>query len=99
MFMKKFNDKKKDTPMNFADAQLYPFTIITAKEGNIMCSAKTFDGVDPNPGQEKQCYCAKEKTVKPEVEKSMLEFWIEKKQQVKLEDLHVKAVVEAQVNQ
>jgi hypothetical protein len=33
------------------------FTLTQSKHGNLECGSKSFDGVDPVPGEVKGCYC------------------------------------------
>lgn len=108
MFMKKFGEKSSDDNqdsemtnqiMNFFDSQLYPFTLKVSKgKGEIKCNSQSFDNVDPNPGHAKQCYCAKQNTVKPEILKGMQKFWSAKNKEEKLEQTHVKVLTENEVN-
>lgn len=84
--------------LNFFDAQLYPFTMKTSKgKGEIKCNSKSFDGVDPLPGQSKQCFCARKNSVNAETMASIQKFWEARNEIGKLESEHFKVQTEKEV--
>ena len=43
---------------------------------NVSCSPETFEGVDPLPGEEKQCFCDEEKlNINDDGEQQVKEYW------------------------
>jgi len=43
---------------NFEDVNEQPFAVVKAnKTDYVFCDPSSFEGVDPNPGQDKECYC------------------------------------------
>jgi hypothetical protein len=48
--------------LSYFDARSTSWTVNSVNNtGNISCSAKSFEGTDPLPGEEKQCFCDEHK--------------------------------------
>lgn len=54
----KFKNETSTKIANVEDAALRPWTVTFAnKTDYVQCSPSSFNGVDPLPGEEKECYC------------------------------------------
>jgi hypothetical protein len=95
--MRKHDSEKK--MMDYNDAQLYPFYVKYSKGGGeIKCNAKSFDGVDPHLGHQKQCFCA-EATPKKDYVKNIVHYWGLKSKHKKLESSFEEAQIVTQINE
>lgn len=98
MFMRKHARSQDTQSLSFSNAQLYPFTAkVTKGGGEIKCNTKSFDGTDPSPGHSKQCFCALEKTLKPELVAAVQNFWSLKAKASQMEASHEALELAAQV--
>jgi hypothetical protein len=64
--------------MDVVEALLFPITVNTMnKSESIKCSASSFGGVDPNPFEEKQCFCAKENFYPSDTVEKIKDYWVQ----------------------
>ena len=53
-----------------------PMTVVAANMTDyVACDPSSFEGVDPLPGVEKECYCDDRKNASAELVKQTIEYW------------------------
>lgn len=58
------------------EVRAQPLTIVPANQTDyVACDPSSFEGVDPLPGVDKECYCDDKKGAPPEVVKQVIEYW------------------------
>lgn len=72
----KFAEDNTTKIANFAEMSAQAMTVVGANQTDyVACDPSSFEGVDPLPGFEKECYCDDRKNVSAELVKNTIEYW------------------------
>lgn len=76
---------------------MQPFTVVEANQTDyVACEPSSFEGVDPLPGQVKQCYCDDRKNASEDMIKYTKQYWRSIKEEKQIIEAQAKAEAEAE---
>lgn len=82
---------------NFEDVSNELFAVVEAnKTDYVACDPSSFEGVDPIPEREKECYCDDKKSVDVELVKETTKYWRGVAEEKALKEAQAKAEAEAE---
>lgn len=93
----KFAQGNSSKIASFEDMQAQSMTVVAAnKTDYVACDPSSFEGVDPLPDQEKECYCDDSKKIDEDLIKNTIEFWRGKAAEKAAREAQAKADAEAE---
>lgn len=93
----KFKASNTSKIANFEEMSSQPMTVVAANRTDyVFCDPSSFEGVDPLPGQDKECYCDDRSKIEEDLIKNTIELWRGKAAEKAAREAQAKADAEAE---
>jgi len=93
----KFKKGNSSKIANFEEMSAQPMAVVKANRSDyVACDPSSFEGVDPLPGEEKECYCDDRSKIDEDLVKNTIAYWRGIKAEKIARELQAKADAEAE---